>query len=228
MRWIFLTLILLNVLFAVAEWLSRVDKDEALNRPYRIQGGQGQLTMLRESKGLKSEGGVENKRGVDEPLCLLLGPLDDRVKADQILSVFQDRNVKAELVAQSLVKAPNYWVYLAPFESRKAAISKLRELQSAKVDSYLITQGELANGISLGVFENIDSARRMEKRRKNQGYDVKVSELGKKEFEYWVAILEEYSEDLDVDVTKIMKKLEVSFEKRQIFCKSVASEKQLP
>jgi len=224
-RWIFLTLLLLNVLFAVVEWSSRLDKYELLDKPYRIVEGGVRLTMLGESKVLQEVGGSSGGMGAIEPLCLLLGPLDSKEEATQLLSLFQQEDLKVELVAQPIKKAPNYWVYLAPFENRKAAIVKLKELQSAKVDSYLITQGELANGISLGVFENIDSARRMSKRRKGQGYDVKVSELGKSEFEYWIAILEEYTEELDLEVTKIASKLEESLEKRQIFCKSVASEK---
>ena len=225
MRWIFLTLLLLNVLFAVVEWSSRLDKYEVQNMPYRIIEGGVRLTMLGEPKALQGDKDLLAEIEVAEPLCLLLGPLDNKGEATELLSLFQRKEVKAELVAQSIKKAPNYWVYLAPFDNRRAAITRLKELQSAKVDSYLITQGELANGISLGVFENIDSARRMSERRKGQGYDVKVSELGKSDFEYWVAILEEYAEELDFEVAKIASKFEESFEKRQIFCKSVASEK---
>ena len=105
---------------------------------------------------------------------------------------------------------------------------KLRELKKSKVDSYLITQGELANGISLGVFENIDSARRMLDRRLGQGYQAKVTELGKQDFEYWVAIEGGYTVDLDIKVTEIVDKLKMMYGKRQISCKSVASEKKLP
>ena len=224
MRWIFLTLLLLNALFAVVEWSSRVDKREVLNKPYKAVE-EGRLTMLGESGYLQGGERLLVAESSVEPLCLLLGPLDDKVKARKLLSLFQAEGIRADLVPQSIVKAPNYWVYLAPFDSRASAVVKLKELRTAKVDSYLITQGELANGVSLGVFENIDSARRMSKRRKGQGYDAKVSEISKSEYEYWVAILEEYTEDLDYDLTKIVDELEESFEKRQIFCKSVASEK---
>ena len=225
MRWIFLTLLLLNALFAAMEWSSQSERREILDKPYQVIGGGERLTLLRESGGFGEAGVVPGAQPEIDSLCLLLGPLKGEVKAVQLLSAFQDKSIKAELVTQDIVKAPNYWVYLAPFDSRKAAITKLRELQSVKVDSYLITQGELANGISLGVFENIDSARRMSKRRIGQGYDVKIAELDKKEFEYWVAVMEGYTEELDVEVSKLIRKLEMSFEKRQIFCKSVASEK---
>ena len=225
MRWIFLTLLLLNSLFAAIEWSSKADKREILDKPYQVVDGGERLTLLRGEAALHGVDVVSDNRSEVDRLCLLLGPLEVEEKASRLLEIFKVADVKVELVTQTLAKAPNYWVYLSPFDSRKAALNKLKKLQSAKVDSYLITQGELANGISLGVFENIDSARRMAERRRNQGYDVKVTELGKKDFEYWVAVMEEYTEGLDVKVSKIINKSEMSFEKRQIFCKSVASVK---
>jgi len=224
-RWIFLTLLLLNSLFAAIEWSSKAGKREIIDKPYRVVDGGGRLILLRSAAEQYSVDVVSDNRSDVDRLCLLLGPIEVEEKASRLLDIFKLADVKVELVTQTLAKAPNYWVYLAPFDSRKAALNKLKKLQSAKVDSYLITQGELANGISLGVFENIDSARRMAERRRNQGYDVEVTELGRKDFEYWVAVMEEYTEGLDVKVSKIINKSEMSFEKRQIFCKSVASVK---
>lgn len=225
MRWIFLTLLLLNCLFAAVEWSSKVNARGVLDKSYQFIEGGERLALLREFSEPVNAGDIATSKGKLNRLCMLLGPMEDKTKATQLIDVFKSRGVGVELVAQEITKAPNYWVYLAPFESRKAAVKRLKELQGAKVDSYLITQGDLANGISLGVFENIDSARRMSKRRRNQGYDVKVTELGKKEFEYWVAIMKEYTEELDTEVSEMMNELDLLFEKRQIFCKSVASEK---
>jgi len=224
-RWIFLTLLLLNSLFAGIEWSSKADKRAAFDKSYRVVEGGESLMLLSESVGGAARTVVRGGDVKADRLCMLLGPLDSKLNASKLLEAVQGGRVDSVLVAQAIVKAPNYWVYLAPFDSRKSALNKLKELQSVKVDSYLITQGELANGISLGVFENIDSARRMSKRRKSQGYDVKITELGKEDFEYWVAVMEEYTEGLDAEVSKIMNILDMSFEKRQIFCKSVASEK---
>jgi hypothetical protein len=228
-RWIFLTLILLNALLAVVELSEKEGKRSLLDVRYRLMEGSDSLVLLKESTA-SSSSGAPGKKGLlpPDPLCLLLGPFVALEVSDRLLGALAEAKLQTELVTQEIVKAPNYWVYLPPFEVRRDAVKKLRALQAAKVDSYLITQGELANGISLGVFENIDSARRMLKRRKNQGYNVEVAELGKKEFEYWVAIVKSYSEELDLKVSEIVNKLEMTPEKRQISCKSVASEKKLP
>lgn len=227
MRWIFLTLALLNALFAALELYAGVGGKGKEGDRYQVVEGSGRLLLLSELD--ISHSGVASPDVTSvEQLCLLAGPLGDSGDAKRLIGELEGLGVAAEVVVQSITKAPNYWVYLEPYETRKAAIAKLKALQLAKVDSYLITQGELANGISLGVFENIDSARRMLERRQGQGYDVKVRELGKKNYEYWVSVAGGYTADLDKKVTKIMDELEMSFGKRQIFCKSVASEKKLP
>ncbi|MFD2232032.1 SPOR domain-containing protein [Alkalimarinus sediminis] len=227
MRWIFLTLVLLNVLFAALELYAGIGGKGGEGLRYKAIEGSGRLLLLRELESPGAKVASPNVEVVDR-LCMLAGPLRERGMAKSMISGLERYGVSGDIVVQTISKAPNYWVYLEPFETRKAAIAKLKSLQIAKVDSYLITQGELANGISLGVFENIDSARRMLERRQGQGYDVKVTELSKTDFEYWVSIDGEYSSELDKKVTKIMDELEISFGKRQIFCKSVASENKLP
>lgn len=227
MRWIFLTLVLLNMLFAALELYAGIGGRESEVDRYSVVEGGARLLLLSELDG-SDDGAVTANLENGEKLCLLAGPLIERGDARRLIAALQRTDITAEVVVQTITKAPNYWVYLEPYETRKAAIAKLKALQLAKVDSYLITQGELANGISLGVFENIDSARRMLERRQGQGYDVKIRELGKKNFEYWVSVAGGYSSELDKKVTKIMSELEMSIGKRQIFCKSVASENKLP
>lgn len=227
MRWIFLTLVLLNMLFAALELYAGIGGREGEAVRYNVVEGGARLLLLSELGG-SDVGAVAPNSDNSEQLCLLAGPLIERGDAKRLINALQRQDLPAEVVVQTITKAPNYWVYLEPYETRKAAIEKLKALQLAKVDSYLITQGELANGISLGVFENIDSARRMLERRQGQGYEVKIRERGKKNFEYWVSVAGGYSTELDKKVTKTMAELEMSVGKRQIFCKSVASENKLP
>ncbi|UZE95846.1 SPOR domain-containing protein [Alkalimarinus alittae] len=223
MRWIFLTLVLLNALFAALEVFEGMGGNKKAEN-YRVLEGRGRLLLLGELDPLFSRAGPE---GVGM-LCLLLGPIDSPLSAKKLLRELNSEGLDTKIITQPIIKAPNYWVHLEPYENRKAAITKLKELKSAKVDSYLITQGELTNGISLGMFENIDSARRMLKKRQTQGYDVKIKELGKQAFEYWVFVEGQGVAELDKIITKNMEELKMSFGKREISCKSVASENNLP
>ena len=57
--------------------------------------------------------------------------------------------------------ADSYQVYLPPFESRRQADAKLREIRGQGVrDVAVISDGDLANGISFGIYKNVDNMHR--------------------------------------------------------------------
>ena len=223
MRWIFLTLVLLNVLFILLEVSEGLDRDKR-QESYLAESVHGRLLLLGESSPLFASGGSDN---IDS-LCMLVGPLNSALAAKRLMKELEVPPLRVQVINQPVIKAPNYWVYLPPYENRKTAITKLKSLQAAKVDSYLITQGELANGISLGVFENIDSARKLLERRERQGYNAKIKELGKKDFNHWVFVEGDNAVELRVKVSKTIEEVKNSIGMRQISCKSVASENKLP
>jgi hypothetical protein len=82
----------------------------------------------------------------------------------------------------------DYWVYLPPFGSRDAALRQFRELQARGLDSYLITQGDLANGVSLGIFSSKDSADSLLERIRAMGYGAELRELIRERRDHWVYV----------------------------------------
>jgi hypothetical protein len=82
-------------------------------------------------------------------------------------------------------------VYLPPLGSRQASLRQLRELQARKIDSYIITQGDLANGISLGIFPREDSAKSVIQRLRDAGYEAEFRALPRSHRRYWVRIAPE-------------------------------------
>ncbi|WP_238384938.1 hypothetical protein [Hahella chejuensis] len=163
-----------------------------------------------------------------ERLCLLMGPFEGDAQAQSLKIALEKRDVESVAFPKNISLAPEYWVYLEPVESRKTAIIKLRELQVRKIDSYLISQGELRNGISLGLFKNVDSANRLLKQRISEGYDAKIKEVPKERLEYWVATKEEANLQTVARVDKVLDERNLNTNKRQIFCKSIASGVELP
>lgn len=68
---------------------------------------------------------------------------------------------------------------------------QLRELQARRIDSYIITQGELANGISLGIFPRSDSADSVMQRLREVGYEPQMRELSRAHRSFWVRVAPE-------------------------------------
>ncbi|MNE68159.1 Sporulation related domain protein [compost metagenome] len=117
----------------------------------------------------------------------------------------------------------DYWVYLPPLGSRQASLRQLRELQARKIDSYIITQGDLANGISLGIFPREESAKSVIQRLRDAGYEAQFRVLPRSHRRYWVRIAPE-SRHLVSDV--LLEGLAFDFKGLQhqiIPCESIAT-----
>ena len=120
----------------------------------------------------------------------------------------------------------DYWVHIPPLVSRDAAIRLLRELQAQRIDSFVITQGELANGISLGLFSRSESAKAVSRRLMGAGYVVAIKSLPRVPEQWWLEMdaavegkLSTSFWDEAADQFPELKKLKKS-------CKSIATDKE--
>lgn len=161
---------------------------------------------------------------VDRPSqCLMLGPFSEAVSARQLLGRLEGLDISADLKQQSLAADPIYWVYLAPLQSRKAALAMLKTLQSKRIDSFLITSGDLKYGISLGYFRSEEAAYQVEAARQKQGFDARVMRKERTREVIWAVLDEQNAAKVS---QALVAKLTDDFEflqKRQIVCEHVAS-----
>ena len=118
--------------------------------------------------------------------CLTLGPFNSTEEADQVQQRLFSLGISSRERAEENNQAADYWVHIPPLPSRDAAIRLLRELQAQNIDSFVITQGELANGISLGLFSKQDSAKKVSRRLMAAGYSVEVKSLSRVPERWWL------------------------------------------
>jgi hypothetical protein len=78
--------------------------------------------------------------------------------AGKLVSAVQALGGQADVSVRDVPVSYVWWVYLGGFESEAAASQTLKELQAKKIDSFYMRTGELAGGISLGVFSKEASA----------------------------------------------------------------------
>src|SRR5690606_38806705 len=230
MRWVFWTLLFLNFLVFAAQWLNG-GYDERPERTVLSASSEGApLMLLSEVEGGRSEAAAKSSPAGShedlEALCLMVGPAASQSQAQELLHALRQEGVSARMVTQEVAKAPDYWVYLPPLPDRESAIGVLRELQQTrKVDSFLISQGPLANGISLGLFKNREAAIALQQQRNDQGLDARLIEVERNAIEYWVVIPGDAGVLSVQKVTELLAQAKLSAEQRQIYCKSVASAK---
>ncbi len=186
MRWMFLWLVVLNLFYYV--W----HQQQAPLRVTEI----APLNMAQDSKRdirLLSESSAPPRREVAkvqpvEAVCLFLGSFELMADASAVEQRLLSLDIQSRVQSMDAAAGVDYWVYLPPLASRQASLRQLRELQARKIDSYIITQGDLANGISLGIFPRSDSAQSVMQRLRDAGYEPSLRELTRAHRSFWVRI----------------------------------------
>ena len=125
--------------------------------------------------------------------CAELGPFRDREDAEGFMVTNAGRFTMT--MEERQAPAPSiYRVYLPPLSSRELAASTMQALRAAfasnglTIDSFLISQGELVNGIALGLFAEHQNALNVQNQLQSLGYSVTVREEPKVNEEIWVNV----------------------------------------
>jgi len=221
MRWFFLLLMLLNVFFFLQHQyqaplrIKEVAPLDAYNRP------QQNITLISESPSPKRREQVVP--GESDSACLFLGGFDDEQLANSLEQRLLSLDVQSSVQFVDMAGGVDYWVYLPPLASRSASLRQLRELQSRNIDSYIITVGDLANGISLGICSRKDSAEGVVARLREVDYAALVRELPRVHRKYWVRISAASRHLVDDTILEGLIKDMPALQHRQMSCTSVAT-----
>lgn len=206
MRWIFVSLILLNLAyFGWSYWQQSQDMPvQTVERPQAPQPEAGQdLVLLTErlptSASPAPPRSIAPERPRVEPpsqppairepehrACARIGPYHEQGRSEAAVISLAEVGVEASIAEVKDQRSVQYWVILAPAQSRRKALQTLRELQARKIDSYLITSGELNNAISLGLFSREELAKGVREKIREAGYSAEVHPKEKFEKVFWV------------------------------------------
>lgn len=224
MRWVFFLLLLLNVgLFAWQHRLAPSSGGElslVAAKPAKLSAQS--LQLLSEIQAPARQPGRVVEEAPDDVRCLVLGGFDSLERVRQLEQHLLSLDISVRVVTTEASFGADHWVYIPPLASRQASLRQLRELQARGIDSFLITEGELANGILLGVFPRLDAAQAVADRLRGSGYAPQVRELPRVYQEYWVQVAEKDRRLVD-DV--VLQRLQTNFsdlKHRLISCSGVA------
>lgn len=193
MRWIFLTLVFGNLLLLVYFWQQQNREAVTPVAALELSGGARQLQLTSElAQPLPPLKRKQASTSARAELCYAGGPFSDEIDARhlQARAAALGFSGRIDILEVAGDEPADYWVYVPPRASREEALRTLRELQQRKYDSYIITQGDLAEGVSLGLFRNKESAYRLQKTVAAYGIPVDVRVVNKTAREYWVEIAE--------------------------------------
>ena len=251
MRFIFLTLLIVNVGFAVYLYRTLVSEPKVISPANSVSLPKAlkSLVLLNE---VEKKQVVETVRlrelanVVSRPPALLVEPLLGKSKVDGADGVVTDMCVRvgtfigiadakyfveklSEAGVQSTVKnvlvstAVGFWLHLPPLPSSKELRRRLAELQRQGVDSYAIPDGDLANGISLGMFSEQQRAESLQKSISQLGYRPKIAEVPREKRELWVFLLKGEEQKVSDEMWFTWLSVNNLPKKQEILCSDVAS-----
>ncbi|WP_461538640.1 SPOR domain-containing protein [Spongorhabdus nitratireducens] len=242
MRWFFLLSLVANIVFFMmnhAGYLEQNHNPESNASLPDTLGGQ-KLLLLSESLAVKEiteeqivtearapewlpDQSDQNTTEGEEVNCVWLGPLADDKEASQLQQRLFVISIPARIIDNKIETSPDYWVYMKPLVNRDEAARLRKELHAKKIDSFVINEGDLRNGLSLGLFSREQAAKKLQQNIYRAGYETDIRLVPRYRHEFWVE-LSEASDQLMED--KLWESLQQQFslnEKRQNLCKGIAS-----
>lgn len=234
MRGVFAALVLINI--AVAVWFvvtapAPAPAPVVVPAPVAVAASGATITLLREAVGLAvvpdtAVPPVTVDAGVPAPvapaMCTLVGAFAELLKAEYFVEHLATLGIRATVEQIEVPGEPGYWVYLPPALSRKEAMRRLHEFQDKGIDTYVIPKGELANGISFGLFSVRNRAEERAAQLQAQGYEVKVGEMRRTYKENWVLLQPAEASRIDEALWLKLQARGEPLEMKQNLCPGVA------
>ncbi|MGK9067572.1 SPOR domain-containing protein [Stutzerimonas chloritidismutans] len=217
MRWLFFILVALNVLFYVYQVTNPTKQPRPVINQERTTD-RGTIKLLSETSAPARKSDLSAGDS-----CLFLGGFDEEGIATALEQRLLSLDIDSVVHPLDMQAGVDYWVYLPPLVSRQASLRQLRELQSRNIDSYVITVGDLANGVSLGIFSRKDSAESVVSRLQALDYAASIRELPRAHRRYWVKVAQKGQRLLSNHMLQNLARDFPALESQQMPCSSVAT-----
>lgn len=152
----------------------------------------------------------EDPSGAEPPLsrssplsCVRLGWIGTQERARQLIR-HQPLAREAEFAVEKVERhlSPLHWVLIPP-QPEEVALREFRDIQRQGIDSYLVTEGEYRNAISLGLFEHRESAISVLEEKKRQNLNAVLANFPRNQISY--ALVFEAEPDLAEALVKAVK-----------------------
>jgi len=183
MRLIVISLLLINLAYLGYQFTQPAQVATTEKIQVSVSSAAAPIRLVSEVAATEKASSKEVEKG---RLCWAVGPYPVELDAKHLYARMLAMDIPAKVSTRSEVIKEEFWVYLPPLANRKQAIRKLKELQKRKVDSFVITEGELENGISLGLFTKQASVDRLVEKLKKKNINADVRPLTRTRNQYWV------------------------------------------
>lgn len=160
--------------------------------------------------------------------CLVVTGLGAKPEAERLIETMAKAGAKGQLRSRQESLPSLNWVLTEKYSSRHLALKALRHFQRRGIDSFLVTQGQWADAISLGLYQSSRLARDAQHRLRQKGIKAHIEpyERSKEVLSVRFPALSDKQATL---LRKTVKPKQEGAEKEQIIaCEGVASSGKSP
>lgn len=228
MRWVLVTLLVLNLIYGV--WCLLALPQPKANRVESLSVTKIDATVA--DLKLLDEVGVSTERRVntaslsaDTGPCTKVGPFKSRAAVSLFVERSGDQGAPRGVIEVEDGPLSNVsWVMVPPYKTLEEAKQMVVVLQADHIESLVITEGKFVNGVSLAMFRDHDEAIKLRDRLLIYGYNVVVESISKRSAKFWAV----FDENVDVDMLREKVRVELE-DPEQIFfsesgCKKFATD----
>ncbi|PRB79462.1 hypothetical protein [Pseudomonas sp. MYb185] len=180
MKYVFLSLLLLNILYALWQLQGRPDDGQ---EPVAISSPAAEVTPV-ESPVVQGEPQPRSAAA----LCVRLGQFETMGEAEQLRQRLLALDIASQVQPREVVSGTDYWLVMPVVGGERHAVIQLSALQEQGIDSFLITRGELAGQLSLGVFSREEYAQLRQEQLRELGHEVHLHAMSKKDQQFVVEV----------------------------------------
>ncbi len=231
MRLLFIVIIALNLLYAIWEYRSPVDR-ERIHAP--LAEDLNRLVLLNELNTEDDDvgtgtgtAGISDATDDEEPgatgdeeteiaadlasgaeqagmACFTLGPYKDREIMEQLKESLAENVAEVSVRKRQQLEKHRYWVYIPVLLDRKAAKAMAKKLRSKNIkDFYIVLSGKKKNSISLGHYREPNHANRRVRKVIELGFEAEIDVIYREYDIYWLDYRIDRGKDGSGDVFSI-------------------------
>lgn len=177
MKWIILTLLVLNLALGGYQYWQTTQPAVQEAEPSVAQLNNLAIDQATRDRLLELEQTVVDEPAVEPLQCIRITGIVAEDQADIIQSRLRALEVVSDKATRQEVLRSDYWVVIGPFDTDQQGRDRLAQLQADNIESFLINQGRLAGGISLGLFSSNSNARTRVSELAGQGIEARVEQV---------------------------------------------------
>ncbi|WP_028671310.1 SPOR domain-containing protein [Saccharospirillum impatiens] len=177
MKWIILTLLVLNLALGGYQYWQMGQPDIQEAEPSVAQLNNLAIDQATRNQLAEFEQTAAAEPAVEPLQCIRINGIAAEDQADIIQSRLRALEVASDLSTRQEVLRSDYWVVIGPFETDQLGRDRLAQLQAEDIESFLINQGRLAGGISLGLFSSDSNARTRVSELTSRGLEARVERV---------------------------------------------------